>query len=170
MLLKALTFWGNNTITKAFKSWQIYKDTVATEREQLRTFWGIRCAIFLIDNCSIYDKIVYPSQALNMPIKDFDPKELEITVRTFDHLYTKKLFDHWKSHYIKIRNKKAKIAYSYISNSFKEWRQYTKRSKEINSKLSSYVKSRTTKTLEVVFTNFRHQIAKQIYLKKTLSE
>jgi len=127
ILLKSLTFWGNNTISKAFRGLKAYTQNIKETRKKLRTFWCIRAAVALIDNISIYDKIIYPSQALNLPIKDFNEKQLEITVKEHDHLYMKKLFDNWKEFYLKIRAKKAKIVYTYLSNSFQGWKKYAQK-------------------------------------------
>lgn len=148
MLIKALNFWGNNTIQKAFKGWRQYRENMKLQRKKLRTFWCIRAAIDLIDNSSIYDKIAYPSQALRLPIKHYDPVELEITVNKYDHLYKQKLFKHWKNQYIRIRNYKAKFAYKFIKMSFGAWRQYANRSKQINKKLVIAEGKMASKTLK----------------------
>lgn len=129
LLIKALTFWGNNLIKKSFNSFKMHREDIIEARKRLRTFWCIRAAVALIDNISIYDKIIYPSQALNLPIKNFNEKELEITVKEHDRLYMKKLFDNWKEFYLKIREKKAKIAYNYVKNSFEGWKAYATKSK-----------------------------------------
>ena len=83
----------------------MYKTIVTAERIKYRTFWTIRWAIAMIDNSSIYDKIIYPSQAFSLPIKEYDKRILEETVDIYEHEYIKRIFNSWKEHYLKIRNK-----------------------------------------------------------------
>ena len=45
MLLKALNFWAENTLSKSMRSWKVYKATMTEERKKYRTFWVIRGAV-----------------------------------------------------------------------------------------------------------------------------
>ena len=123
MLLKALNFWAENTLSKSMRSWKVYKATMTEERKKYRTFWVIRGAVWILDNSSIYDKIAYPSQALNLPIKHYDVFELEKTVETYHHQYLKRMFASWKEFYFKVRNHKGKMAFQSVSKMFSHLRQ-----------------------------------------------
>lgn len=132
--MKSLTFWGNNLIIKAFKSWRLWNEITKEERIKYRTFWCIRWSIAIIDNTSIFDKVIYPSQAISLQINDYNERVLTETINIYEHEYLKRLFSGWKDHYIKIRNKKASIAYTYISDAFTAWIQFTQDRNRLNSK------------------------------------
>lgn len=134
ILMKSLTFWGNNLIIKAFKSWKMHSAIMKDERIKFRTFWCIKWSIAIIDNTSIYDRVIYPSQAISLRINDYDERVLSETIGIYEHEYLKRLFSGWKDQYIKIRNKKANIAYTYISDAFAAWIQFTQDKKKLNSK------------------------------------
>jgi hypothetical protein len=169
LLIKSLTFWGNSTIKKGFFSFKIYYEGMREARTKFRSFWCIKAVIALIDNISIYDKIVYPSQALNLPIKDFNEKQISITVDEFNKVYKQKLFKHWKTHYIQIRNKKAKIAYNYSKNAFIGWKEYIKKDKVNTNKVYVSVKKRNQKILEQTFPAMVICLKQQIALKSAYS-
>lgn len=169
MLLKSLTFWGNNIVRKGFSSLKINYMKSKETRKNLRSFWCIKAAIALIDNISIYDKIAYPSQALNLPIRDFDERQLSITVSEFNRVYKQKLFQNWKSHYLKIRNKKAKLAYAYVRNAFVGWKDHTKSSKAYREKICVATNQRNQKTLKSTFNAMVKCLKQQLALKSAYS-
>lgn len=67
---------------------------------------------------------------MTLPIKQFDFGELEITIKKYQELYKQKMFNFWKNHYIKVKQRKASLAYKYLSSSFEAWRQVKNKSKE----------------------------------------
>lgn len=99
MLVSSLIFWGNKTTEKAFYSLKTYREQSIQLRKKLRNFWCIRSMVVLIESSSVYDKTVYPSQAMNLHVSGYNQKELSITIGTYEHIYKRKLFNNWKQFY-----------------------------------------------------------------------
>lgn len=165
LLLKSLTFWGENTVRKAFKSLKIYKHDIDKTRLHLRTFWCIRAAIIIIDNTSIYDKIIYPSQAFNLPIKNYDEKQLNITIRTYDYSYKQRLFKTWKTYYISMRNQKAKLAFSYVQKAFSGWKTWKEQEKVYKQKIQNFKEKHNQREMSNVWQAMSFYLKQSITLK-----
>lgn len=170
LLMSSLIFWANSTMEKAFRSLKIHTQESKAKRVQLRTFWCIKSMIIMIDHSAVYDKVIYKSQAFICPISNYNAKELETTVAVYEKELLKKLYAHWKQHYIKIRNLKAKIAFQYVQNTFLEWREYAKIQKIHRSKENQIKSSIASKTLRKVFIAYKAYIKQRVTLKKLLSE
>ncbi|CAI2362866.1 unnamed protein product [Moneuplotes crassus] len=170
LLIKSLTFWGNNVIRKGFTGLKQYRTQIIETRKKLRTFWCIRAAVAMIENISMYDKNIYPSQAMNLPIKNFNEKELEITVKEHDRLYKKKLFETWKEFYFKIREKKAKIAYNYVNNTFQAWKEVAKKRKLDRQKIQHSLGKCHARALKECFSGMKEYLDRKILLNKISEE
>ena len=150
---------------KAFKSWKIYKQQCKAKRAQLRTFWCIKSMIILIDNSSIYDKSIYPSQIFSCPVTSYNAKELEMTVAAYNDSLLKRLFAHWKGYYHNLRNFKAKIAYSYIKTSFNAWNIYKNESIILKNKRNSWSTKNNERAIWRVFYALKDYINKKTKLR-----
>ena len=166
LLMSALVFWGDKTMQKAFKSWKIFRQQSKAKRAQLRTFWCIKSMVIMIDNSSIYDKAIYPSQLFSCPVSRYNAKELELTVAVYDDLLLKRLFTHWKEYYHDLRNFKAKIAYSYIRRTFNVWKLYKDESKVLKKKHSVWLKNTNEKIVWRTFNALKDYVKQQIRLRK----
>ena len=139
-------------------------------RLHLRSFWCIRAAIAIIDNTSIYDKIIYPSQAFNLPIKDYDEKHLGETISAYDFCYKQKLFQTWKKQYIAIRNQKAKVAFGYVKTAFAGWKQWKDKSVEDKCKIRQHRKKWDAKFLENVWEAMAFKLKQSVMIKEAEHE
>jgi hypothetical protein len=72
---------------------------------------------------------------MTLPIKEFDAGELEITIKNYQELYKQKIFNFWKNHYTKIKQRKANLAYKYVSNSLEAWKAFKDQKKENRRKI-----------------------------------
>lgn len=163
ILLKALSFWGNKSVTKAFTSWKIYKEENKELRQKLRTFWGIKSTLCLVENC-----LQISGTSLNY--QNVNAKQFEISLQTFDLRYKEKLFNCWKESYFKIRKQKAKVAFKYLYTSFSNWKTYAAHKRVNREKVSKNLEVRSKIKLEKVFTEMRFYLIQQKLLRRAYNK